>query len=310
MYTYLSFAVGLLMSVQPLWAFAQQGQLDTTSNDQGILVTEGDRPVLFYQRATKSMDGQWPRAGYVHPLYGLEGQTLTEDFPKDHRHHRGIFWAWHQVRVGDKPIGDPWLCQDFQWDVVSTRITRQEQSIALHADVRWKSPLYVDNTGQPIPIVREQTTITAFQQEPSFRCIDFQISLLALVDDVWIGGSDDRKGYGGFSPRIELRPDQTFRSSAGKLQPTLGAMDVGPWVNISDNHWGITIISHVENPGSPQQWILRSKRSMQNPVYPGRTPVMLSTVASRTLRYRLVVNDGNLDNQTIEQLRNSFDAFQ
>ena len=34
-----------------------------------------------------------------------DGQVLTEDFPADHLHHRGIFWAWHQVYVGEKAMG-------------------------------------------------------------------------------------------------------------------------------------------------------------------------------------------------------------
>ena len=135
MYKYISFACGLLLRIHPMWVCAQSDELKTTSDDQGILVAEGDRPILFYQRATKSMDGKWPRAGYIHPLYGLDGQTLTEDFPIDHRHHRGIFWAWHQVWVGDKLIGDPWLCQDFQWEVVATKIARREQSLVLLSDV-------------------------------------------------------------------------------------------------------------------------------------------------------------------------------
>jgi hypothetical protein len=47
----------------------------------------------------------------------VNGNILTEDFPKDHLHHRGVFWAWHQVLIGDKKMGDAWECRDFIWDV-------------------------------------------------------------------------------------------------------------------------------------------------------------------------------------------------
>ena len=76
------------------------------SDDQGYLVSEGERPVLFYQSAPRSLDGRYSRSSYVHPLYGLDGRVLTHDFPEDHLHHRGIFWAWHQLWVGDKKAGD------------------------------------------------------------------------------------------------------------------------------------------------------------------------------------------------------------
>jgi hypothetical protein len=39
-----------------------------------------------------------PRSDYIHPLYGLNGEMLTNDWPDaDHPHHRGIFWAWLEV---------------------------------------------------------------------------------------------------------------------------------------------------------------------------------------------------------------------
>lgn len=54
-------------------------------------VYEAGRPVLSYQRAPKSQQGRFERAAYVHPLYDLDGNVLTEDFPADHLHHRGVF---------------------------------------------------------------------------------------------------------------------------------------------------------------------------------------------------------------------------
>ncbi|HUH47680.1 MAG TPA: DUF6807 family protein, partial [Arenibacter sp.] len=44
-----------------------------------------------------------PRSNYIHPLYGLEGEMLTSDWPDAaHPHHRGIFWDWPEVRYGSK----------------------------------------------------------------------------------------------------------------------------------------------------------------------------------------------------------------
>src|SRR5262245_20143036 len=82
------------------------------TNDEGVWLQEGDTKVLFYQRRPKAKDGKFARANYVHPLLDLDGEPLTEDFPADHLHHRGIFWAWHQVLIGDKAIGDPWALKD------------------------------------------------------------------------------------------------------------------------------------------------------------------------------------------------------
>ena len=68
---------------------------------------------VFYQRMPKSLDGKYARNNYIHPLYGLDGAVLTEDFPEDHLYHRGIFWSWHQVYINGQRMGDPWLLENF-----------------------------------------------------------------------------------------------------------------------------------------------------------------------------------------------------
>ena len=54
---------------------------------------EGDAPVLAYNFGDQLAQGvaeDRTRSSYVHPIYGLDGEVLTADFPKDHPHHRGL----------------------------------------------------------------------------------------------------------------------------------------------------------------------------------------------------------------------------
>lgn len=67
--------------------------IQITQTPEGYLFEQNRERILFYQSKTKSLNGEVPRANYVHPLYDLDGHVLTEDFPKDHLHQRGIFWA-------------------------------------------------------------------------------------------------------------------------------------------------------------------------------------------------------------------------
>ncbi len=206
-----------------------------TPDEHGVLIVAGGSSILYYQRAAKSLDGNWPRANYVN-LYGLDGNLITEDFPTDHRHHRGVFWAWHQVLVGDKHLGDSWVCKDFVWDVQSVETPGDEDSKSIVATVLWKSPDHVDSSGEMVPVVRERSTITAHRQKQRYRQIDFEISLLALVADVRIGGSDDAKGYGGFSPRIKLNQQTRFVSADGDVAAIKTAIQAGMWINIADQN--------------------------------------------------------------------------
>ncbi|MHC4573301.1 MAG: DUF6807 family protein [Planctomycetota bacterium] len=250
--------------------------------DQGFLVADGEQKVLFYQSKPKSIDGKYLRADYVHPLYGLDGEILTEDFPADHPHHRGIFWAWHQVYVGDKRVGDGWSIQDVSCDVHDARILKVDsQSRALRVQVLWKSPLWTDKSGKQKPFIKETTTITVHRAEGDLRKIDFEISLLALEDGVRIGGAENKKAYGGFSTRIRLPDGLSFTGPNADVEPQGTPIEAGPWLDFSgrfaDNGKtsGLAILCHKSNPGYPQHWILRRKiprKTRYSPLPPHHPP--------------------------------------
>ncbi|MCF7973635.1 MAG: PmoA family protein [Phycisphaerae bacterium] len=264
---------------------------------EGWQFFEDGQPVMFYRTKARSLNGKYARADYIHPLMGLDGQVLTEDFPEDHLHHRGIFWTWHQLLVKDQPMGDAWMCQDFVWDVKAVRALEQgSEAAALAATVLWKSPLW--KNGQEA-LVLETVTIKLHRRKNDCRMIDFTISLLALQDDTWLGGSVDDKGYGGFTARIATPENAVFASAIGPVAPKNTPVFGGPWMNVigtlEGKPYGTAILQHPENPLFPQAWILRNDKrysNMQNPVYPWRYPVTLPTDEPTVLRYRLLVHQG------------------
>jgi hypothetical protein len=160
-----------------------------------------------------------------------------------------------------------------------------------------------------IPVVRERVEIIVHPATKKYRLIDFDIRLRALVSGIRIGGSEDAKGYGGFSPRIKLQRDQRFIASVGEVEPTVKAIsDAGAWINITGNQSGVAIVAHDSNPaanhrdGDQPSWILRRQRSMQNAVYPGREAVEVSTQQPTRLRYRLIIHDGTLTSDRVSAI--------
>ena len=275
---------------------------------EGILISEAGEKVLFFQRLPKSLDGRYTRANYVHPFYDLAGEVLTEDFPADHRHHRGIFWAWHQLWLGDKKLGDAWTTKDFLAEVKAVDVDRKEPNrCTIKTKVEWTCP-DPDDKNRTLSVVEEQAKITVHAREASRRLVDFEIRLRALNPDVKLGGSEDQKGYGGFSTRIKLPEGIQFRDSEGPVEAKTTAVKAGPWLDFSTEKTGLAILDHPANPGYPQAWILRKQRSMQNPAYPGRDPVKLSQETPMVLRYRLVVHDGSLDRKTLDKLQSEWAA--
>jgi hypothetical protein len=269
--------------------------------DAAYFVEDNDS-ILTYQIAEKSLNGKYQRSNYIHPLYTLDGQILTEDFPPDHLHHRGIFWAWHQLYIGDKRMGDPWDIKDFRWEVISVQeLKGQDDAKAIQTEVLWKTTQWLDADGNEKAVVRETATIKVFPIANRYRQIDIEITLQALEQNMHLGGSENEKGYGGFSTRIRLVDDINFTSSDGKVIPDNLPVKAGEWMDISGSLGkggalsGLSILCHPDNPGPTNQWILRSKASLQNAVYPfpGATAVPFSETQPTILRYRLLVHEGN-----------------
>ena len=292
-----SYAKSLLALVMLAAAVPAQESppLKAVTTDDGVWLQEGNSRVLFYQRQPKSKDGKYTRANYVHPLLDLDGESLTEDFPADHPHHRGIFWAWHQVTIGGTSVGDPWALKDCGWDIRDVKVEPGDDAISLRTTVHWVSPRWTDAKGVQKPFVREQAVIRVHRAEKDRRIVDFEISLTALEADTRIGGATPTPGYGGFSPRLRLPKDVRFLGPKGEVQPLPGPVEAVPWIDVSGTFAanrisGVSMLIHPTTPGFPQPWILRRRGSMQNPVYPGATPVLLPREKPLVLRYRLVIH--------------------
>lgn len=291
--------VTLAATARPAAAAAPSPTIEIRETADGYDFVEDDVVVARYQRKPTSQNGKYQRAHYLHPLRGLDNAILTEDFPSDHLHHRGVFWAWHQLLVDSKPLGDAWACQRFHWDVVDAKPRQVEGRGELDLTVDWSADDLVDADGKRIAVVREQATIAVHPRGEKQRVIDIRFSLHALVDDVAIGGSDDAKGYGGFSVRMKLTEGMRFTTAAGEIEPIRTAIASGDWVNIvgpigaNGKPAGIVIQQREGTTGRPQPWILRRSGSMQNAAFPGRQPVKLSRDKPLPFSYRLIIHDGD-----------------
>jgi hypothetical protein len=295
----------LLLMLLPLLLSAQ---IDMVPGEDGILFTENGKEVIFYQVEPKAKEGKFSRCNYFHPVWGLDGQIITEDFPDDHLHHRGVFWAWHQLLVNGSSLGDLWELKGITQEVAEIEFIAQPSGAGVFkTEVYWKSEAGIRH-GITGPVIKETTKVTIHPQKGSNRRIDFEIGLLALTRNVSLGGSDDEKGYGGFSVRMKIPDGVTFTGPDGRVEPLVTQVVSPGWVNITGssstpgNSYGIVITDHPLNPGFPQPWILRKERSMQNVAYPGRTPVELSQDTPLSLRYSLIVHNGNLKTNAIKRL--------
>lgn len=287
-----------------------EGGVTIEKVDGGYLFTENGHKIMRYVRDPISRkDGHYKRGHYVHPLYALDGTRMSDDMPEDHPHHRGIFWAWSQLWLGEKMIGQPWEQKGLLWQVDGVKTLRTDGSASIECEVTWNTPLI--DSGKDL--VKEKTLITVHEAGKHSRRIDFRISLLALEKGVRIGGANNSRGYGGFSARIPLPEDLEFTGPNGTLVPTTHApSDKSPWVDFTgsfdqERPSGIAIFTHSTNPGFPHGWTLRSARSCQNPVFPGREAHALSTTKPLILNYSLLLHD---DTFGVAKLKTAYQKYE
>ena len=274
----------------------------------GIEISENDSTVLFYQVKPKSQNGKYERSNYVHPLYSLKGNAITEDFPTDHPYHHGIYSAWHQIVVNDSTIGDGWVGDNVSWEVEDAKATDNGNAAIIESKILWKSSW----KGKAASIIREDSKITVHESHDQMRMIDFDLDIFPLQDSVMLGGSDDEKGYGGFCVRLKLPQDIRFMARGKDVEAQTLSIEAGPWMNFVGSFdgkdsppSGLLLLQHPSNPGNPQPWILRKEKSMQNAAFPGRHPRELKRDGWH-FRYRLIVHDGSMNESAIEELYQAY----
>lgn len=294
----------LFLSCFILSAGAQAQNFTSIKSSEGIELFENGKKILFYQARPKTVDGKYERAGYIHPLYDLEQKELTDDMPKDHPYHRGIFWAWHQLIWNDKSIGDGWVSEHISYKPIKAEVKKNSRYMILQSEMIWNAQ--VEN--KIFPVVKEKTKITVYKSTPKYRVLDFNIDLYPLVNHFKLGGSEDEKGYGGFCIRLKLPKDISFVSGNDKVKPEETAVLAGPWMDITgsfqgdaSSKTGITVFGYKDATGNKKPWILRSVTSMQNVPYPGRTPVTISKNGLH-LNYRIIVHNSDLNTEDINKL--------
>ncbi len=278
--------------------------------EQGVELSEGGKAVFFYQKEPKLLSGQYLCNDYLHPLLTPDGDTLTEESPADHPHHRGIFWSWHQHHINGQRIGDGWITENISREVVELKTNTDQNTATLDVMVLWKSPNHENGSAY----IEENTSIITHRLGNGIRMMDFEISLQALIPGVSLGGSDDEKGYGGFCMRIKMPDDLIFTSTDGPVTPETLQITAGPWMDFSGTYgsggkqYGLAILCHPGTPNYPAPWILRQKASMQNIVFPGRDPVNIPEDRPVKLKYRLILHAGNADEVDLALLQSEYEA--
>lgn len=268
--------------------------------DGRLTLLEGDEPVLVYNYGMvappEGVDpDKYTRSCYIHPVYGLDGEVLTQDFPRDHRHQRGVSWTWPESTVGDKPI-NTWELDSGE-QVFEKWVTRETERAYARVAVQngWRFK------GEDETQVRELIDFLVYPADEKGREMDFLLTFTNVSDEpVTLLGAIG-KGYGGFSfrPSAERKP-MIFSTKDGVHDGDALEYET-PWADVSFHlerkgpMAGAAIFQHPSNPDYPHHgWIFR-RYALLGAAWPHVDPYVLQPGDEISLRYRLYIHRGDAE---------------
>jgi hypothetical protein len=276
------------------------------ASDKSLGLWEGERPVLVYNHgdiASAESRRTPPHSNYVHPLYGLDGEVLTDDFPEDHRHHRGLYWAWPHIRVGDsgKELS-LWEHQGIRYQFRQWLAQEvDDESARLGVANDW----VVDDK----EVMKEEAWLTVHPSTVDGRAIDVELKWTPTDEPITLWGAEE-KSYGGFTLRYAPREQTTITVPAGRTSEDLVVTKL-PWADLSakfkgaSSPSGAAVFVDPAHPNAPLQWMTRDY-GLLAVGWPGVNKLTLDPGKTVVCRYRVWIHRGM---PKAEALQRQFEAY-
>jgi Methane oxygenase PmoA len=280
-----------------------------------VRVTAAGRRVLTYQ----AEPGELPRpdikpifrrGGYIHPVFTPEGRAITDDYPVDHPHHHGIWWAWTKTEYdGRQP--DFWNMGDGTGRIDFDSLDRTWNG-RIHGGLT-ATTRFTDVTGGRSEVVlKDRWDVRVYALEDSKFLVFDIVSTQNLAGNKPLVLPEYR--YGGLGVRGHIqwngKGDKTaFLTSEGKTRED-GNGTSARWTHmggvLDGRPAGIAILDHPSNFRSPQPTRLNPDNPFFNyspsvagnwTIEPGKPYVS---------RYRFVTYEGGPDRALLERLWNDY----
>ncbi len=290
-------APGSAMSVRPI-------------DDKSLGIWEGDRPVLVYNfgpitaEHVPESDRRRTRACYIHPLYGLDGEVLTADFPRDHYHHHGVSWTWPHVRIAGKEY-DLWADRGIRQQFVAW-LAKEGGPIAATVGVEngW---LVGDRK-----VMIERVWIRAYRHCGPWRAVDIDLTLIPVEETITLWGAPG-KSYGGLMVRFAPPSPQQAVITVPDGVTSDDLLDTRlPWADFScrfspaEKVSGAAVFVPPDHPDYPPTWLTRH----YGPLcvgWPGVKPKSFAPGETIRLSYRIWIHRATGD---VERIDRAYRAYQ
>jgi hypothetical protein len=292
------------------------GGVSTAKNGEGLdLSISNQKAFSFVGKPVglpdPSIKPVFLRGGYIYPIYTPSGVLVSDDYPSDHYHHHGIWFAWTKTEFeGGHP--DFWNVDDGTGRVDFKSIGTT-WSGAVHAGFTSRQD-YVALTGPtPKTALNESWDVRLYKVGQGAR----KFYLFDLVATQSCATSSplvlDEYRYGGMGIRGHRewkdKSKVTFLTSEGKSRAD-GNATRGRWFRMSgpvaSKVVGIAVLDHPSNFRAPQPMRLNPDDPFFNygPSQMGRFEIKPGE--QFVLRYRYIISDGPDDAAELNRLWNDY----
>jgi hypothetical protein len=288
---------------------------------KGLTLLVANRPVLTYNHAVieppKGIDPLYRRSGFIHPLVTPAGRIVTDDFPVDHAHQHGLFFAWvnttfagHKVDFWNQPMRTGRV-RHLELDGVETGpVVGQFKARLRHEDI----------TGGaiPVPVLDETWTVRVYDVGDRYL-VDLESSQTCAgarpleMAKYLYGGLGFRGAGAWFDPKAqgEEPPDPSrsgesdFLTSEGKGRAT-GNHTRPRWVDLfgklDGEFAGLAVLDHPSNFRFPQPVRLHPNKPYLSVSAPVLDSFRIEPGKPYVSRYRFVIHDGRPDPAALDGL--------
>ncbi len=243
----------------------------------------------------------------LYPVFTPGGERAVDFAPGDHRHHRGIFLAWHATK-GKQPA-DFWGWGEFaptENRVIENREVKLAEADAEHAVLEVKNDWTVDGN---VMIVEEATVATCDRE--GVTVIDMKYCLTPQEDVTLM-----ETAFGGFCVKGRKEGKAYYADPNGKvdlpnphhLKPETD-WPASPWYDYvialeGGKTIGVAVVDHPKNP--PSTWHNLLPIAMVNPCIVAPGAIELKKGEPLVLRYRVVVHDGAEPTELLNKLAEEY----
>lgn len=295
-----------------------EATMKCAESESAIELREAGRLILRYWKKPSpeaaENEPHYSRTGYIHPFLTPKGQSVTGDYPTDHPHQHGLFFAWtntefagHKLNFWDQKAETGRVLHDSTVETLEGNVVAGFTVRLRHEDL-----VLAD---KPTTVLDETWTVRAWRAvEGEGTLVDIESRQVCASDrplqilKYHYGGMAIRGPAAWFNPVKDAEPPAAFFTSEGKSR-TDGNHTRPDWVAMTGpaDEGGsatVAIFSHPENFRAPQWVRLHPAKPyfVFTPMVEEGFAIEPDRESPYVSRYRYLVFDGKPDPATLNRV--------